>query len=225
MRILLVEDQQSLAHQVARRIQRAGFTVDHAASIRDALEALSDNSYAATVLDRRLPDGDGLSIISEIRRRQPASRVLILTALDAVDDRIAGLDSGADDYLVKPFDLEEMMARIRACLRRSSSTSAPPVIIGALKFDLSARTVTVAGRPALFHKRELALLEALVGRAGLIVRREALMGEIWSFDDDIQPHALTLLVSRLRIKLDQLEAGVDIHAARGIGYMIAERQA
>jgi DNA-binding response OmpR family regulator len=225
MRILLVEDNRDLAHQVARRVRSAGFVVDHAETLETASAALAEHPYPVIVLDRRLPDGDGLAMLPEIRRRRPASRVLMLTALDAIDDRIAGLDAGADDYLVKPFDLEELMARIRANLRRAVDGSAPPVTVGALTFDLAARTASVAGRPALLHNRELSLLESLVRRAGVIVRRETLMSEIWGFDDEVHPHALTILVGRLRTRLDELGARAQIHASRGVGYMIAEKQA
>lgn len=221
MRTLLVEDQASLAHQLERRLKRAGYCVDHVETLREAREALVDNPYSVALLDRRLPDGDGLSLISTIRRQLPDCRVLMLTALEAVDDRIAGLDAGADDYLVKPFDLEEMMARIRAASRRSGEPT-PPVTLGALMFDGAGRTVSVAGKAALFHNRELALLESLLRRAGVIVRRETLMSEIWGLDDEIQPHALTLLVARVRSRLQQLGAGVEVHSARGVGYMIAE---
>jgi two-component system OmpR family response regulator len=223
MRILLVEDNRRLADQVAKRMRSAGFAVDLAETLETASAALADHPYPVVVLDRRLPDGDGLAMVAEVRHRHPASRVLILTALDTVDDRIAGLDAGADDYLVKPFDLEELMARIRANLRRAVDDGAPPVAVGALTFDLSTRMVSVAGRPALFHNRELALLESLMRRAGVIVRRDTLMSEIWGFDDDVHPHALTMLVGRLRVHLDEMEAGAQIHSARGVGYMIAAR--
>jgi two-component system, OmpR family, response regulator len=225
MRILLVEDHDSLAHQIVRRIKRDGFAVDRASCIKEALEILSGNPYSIAVLDRRLPDGDGLSILPELRYRQPSLRVVMLTALDAIDDRIAGLDAGADDYLVKPFDLEELMARIRANVRRVGGELLPPVTVGALVFDLVSRSASVAGRPALFHNRELALLESLVRRAGVIVRRETLMSEIWGMNEEVHPHALTLLVGRVRGRLDELGAGVEIHVARGVGYMVAARQA
>ncbi len=220
MRILLVEDQEELARQVVRRLTWLGFVVDRVETIDAAKEAINGQSYAVALLDRRLPDGDGLSIIPEIRNRQPQSRVLILSALDLLDDRICGLDAGADDYLTKPFSLDEMMARIRACLRRSSSEASPPVKIGALSFDLQARSVTVANAPLILHRRELALLEALCRRAGRMVARETLQSEIWSFDEDVQPHALTLVASRLRARLDALDAGVEIRSARGVGYLI-----
>lgn len=223
MSILLVEDHTDLAYQVARRIEQGGFAVHRRETVGGAIEALQNHLYSIALLDRRLPDGDGLLILAEIRRLQPACRVLMLTALDALDDRITGLDAGADDYLIKPFDLEELMARIRANVRRVGAEALPPVTVGMLVFDLNLRTVSVAGQTAIFHNREMALLESLVRRAGVIVRRETLMSEIWGWDDDIQPHALTLLVGRLRTRLEQLGAGVEIHAARGVGYMIAEK--
>jgi two-component system, OmpR family, response regulator len=224
MRILLVEDHAELAHQVRRRMKQSGFAVDLAASIGDALDALRAYSYDIALLDRRLPDGDGLSIIPEIRRRQPGSRILMLTALDAVDERINGLDAGADDYLTKPFDLDEMMARIRASLRRPGGAGQPPVTIGALAFDLNGRAVTIGGRPAIFHQRELALLEGLVRRAGRVVERETLVEEIWGLDDEVQSHALTIIVSRLRARLEALGARVEINMVRGVGYFISEAE-
>jgi DNA-binding response OmpR family regulator len=223
MRILLVEDQQDLAHQVARRIERGGFSVDHVATVHGAMKALSERAYMAAILDRRLPDGDGLTIVVRMRSLQPDSRAIVMTALDKIDDRIAGLDAGADDYLVKPFDLEELMARIRACLRRSSQARTPPATIGALTYDFDSRSCAVEGRAILLHRRELALLEGLVRRAGVVVRRETLTEEIWNDGEAIQPHALTLLAVRLRAKLDQAEARIEIHAARGVGYLLTER--
>jgi DNA-binding response OmpR family regulator len=224
MRILLVEDHEELAGQIAKQIKHAGFIVDRVASIRDAERALDDYPYSVTLLDRRLPDGDGLSLVPHIRKRQPASRVLMLTALDAVDQRIEGLDAGADDYLTKPFNLDELMARIRANLRRREGDETPPVVVGALSFDFSTHSVAVADRLLMLHRRELCLLEALMRRSGRVVKRQTLMSEIYGIDDEIQPHALTILVSRLRSRLDDAGAGVDIHSARGVGYVIAKRR-
>lgn len=225
MRILLVEDHAELANRIARRIRSAGFLVDHVDSIEEAVLALQSHAYSVTLLDRRLPDGDGLSLIPYIRAGQPGLRVLMLTALDAIDNRIEGLDAGADDYLTKPFNLDEMMARIRASLRRPAGERTPPIEIGALSFDLDARTVTVAGRPVVLLRREFALLEALVRRAGRIVPREALANAVYGFDEEVQPHTLTTLASRLRARLLELEAGVEIHSARGLGYMVAKAKA
>jgi two-component system, OmpR family, response regulator len=222
MRILLVEDYTELASEIARRIERAGFAVDRVDTIEGASIALDSNTYSLTLLDRRLPDGDGLSLISHIRRLHPASRILMLTALDSIDDRIEGLDAGADDYLTKPFNLDEMMARIRASLRRPGGGRTPPIIIGALSFDLDMRTVSVANRPVLFLRRELALLEALVRRANCVVPRERLLSGIYGLDAVVHEHALTALVSGVRSRLSELGAGVEIHSARGLGYMIAK---
>jgi DNA-binding response OmpR family regulator len=220
MRILLVEDQAELANQIAKRIRRAGYAVDHFGTIREADSALEAQAYAVTLLDRRLPDGDGLSLIAGIRRKQPGSRILVLTALDAVDDRVEGLDAGADDYLVKPFELDEMMARIRASLRRPGGERAPPIGIGALTFDIDTRTAAVGGVPVVLLRRELALLDLLVRRVDCVVSRESLVSAIYGFDEEIDEHALTKLVSRLRARLVELNAGVHIHTARGLGYMI-----
>jgi two-component system OmpR family response regulator len=222
MRILLVEDNKELASRLARRIKSSGFFVDHVESIEGATTALDECLYSVALVDRRLPDGDGLSLIPRIRDKQLSARILMVTALDAVDDRIEGLDAGADDYLTKPFNLDEMMARIRASLRSAGGEQTPPVRIGALSFDLDARTVIVSGRPVVLLRRELALLEALVRRAGRIVPREALVDAIYGLDDDVQPHTLTTLASRLRARLQELHAGVEIHSARGLGYMIVK---
>jgi two-component system OmpR family response regulator len=221
MRILLLEDNRELAGRLARRIRSAGFIVDHMETIESAALALADCLYAVALLDRRLPDGDGLQLIPRIREKQPGIRILMLTALDAVDDRIEGLDAGADDYLTKPFNLDEMMARIRASLRRPGGEGAPPVTLGRLSFDFDARIVAVSGQPVVFLRRELRLLEALLRRAGRIVSREALVDAVYGFEDDVQPHALTTLASRLRARLQELDAGVELHALRGVGYMIA----
>ncbi|MBG0812520.1 response regulator transcription factor [Methylosinus sp. H3A] len=222
MRILLVEDYAELAGEIACRIERAGFAVDRVGSIESASAALDNGAYTVTLLDRRLPDGDGLSLISQIRKRQPTSRILVLTALDSVDDKIEGLDAGADDYLTKPFNLDEMMARVRASLRRRGGDRTPPIIVGALSYDLDARTVSIANRPVLFLRRELALLDALLRRANCVVPRERLLTGVYGFDAEVNEHALTALVSRVRARLAELDSGVEIHAARGLGYLIAK---
>jgi two-component system OmpR family response regulator len=225
MRVLLVEDQAELAKEIAARITRAGYGVDCVETIEDATIALDDRSYSVALLDRRLPDGDGLSLIARIRMKQPGSRILMLTALDAIDNRIEGLDAGADDYLTKPFNLDEMMARIRASLRRPSGDKAPLIVVGALSFDPERRTAFVADEPIVLLRRELNLLETLVKREGCVVPREALLAGIYGVDEEVQEHALTALASRLRVRLQELGAGVDIHSARGLGYMLTKARA
>lgn len=222
MRILLVEDQVSLARQVAARIERAGYDVDQVDTIEGAIHALDRCAYALALLDRRLPDGDGVSLVPRIRKTQPEIRILMLTALDAVDDKIEGLEAGADDYLTKPFNLDEMIARIRANLRKRDGGATPPVIIGAMSFDLVRRAVAVAGESVLFSRRELILLEALIRRANCVVSRETLNAELYGYGEEVQDHALTSLVSRLRARLASLDAGVEIYSARSLGYILRE---
>jgi two-component system, OmpR family, response regulator len=220
MRILVMEDQEEFARQIAGEVRRAGFVVDCASSIASGVEASRGNDYALALLDRRLPDGDGMDAIPELRQNQPGIRILILSALDDLDERVRGLDSGADDYLTKTCHLSELMARIRASLRRPGGESPPPVTVGELSFDLAARTVSLRGEPVAFHPRELALLAALAQRLGRFVRRQTLMDEIYGYDDDIQPHALTMLISRMRARLIELRAGAEICSERGVGCML-----
>jgi two-component system OmpR family response regulator len=221
MRVLLVEDEPEMAHALALRLGRSGFIADHVAALADARAALACHRYGLALLDRRLPDGDGLDLVPELRRLQPETRILMLTACEGVSERVSGLDAGADDYLAKPVDFDELMARVRACLRRNGSAGVPPLVVGRLSFDPAAREVSIDGVPVVLHRRELALLETLARSAGRIVLRNRLVEEVYGFDDDVQDNALNILVSRLRKRLGDLGAGVEIHSARGIGYMLS----
>jgi DNA-binding response OmpR family regulator len=220
MRILLIEDEQEIAGSLARRLGRSGFIADHVSTIADALDMLESYRYSFVLLDRRLPDGDGVTLLPDMRRLQPKIRVLIITACDTTTDKVLGLDAGADDYLTKPFEFDELMARMRAGLRRSGGDLLPPIKIGAISFDPNLRDISIAGSPVVMQRREAALLEVLLCNAGRMVRRQTLIDEIYGCDDEIQPSALTLLVFRLRRRLDELGAEVDIHSARGVGYML-----
>jgi len=222
MQILLVEDQDTLASQLTTRIERAGYKVDRVPTIEGAIEALDQGDYSLALLDRRLPDGDGISLIERIRAKRPAVRILILSALDATGDKVDGLDAGADDYLTKPFVFDEMMARIRAQLRGHGTLQEPPTELGALSFDPVRRSVMVGGRPVQFRRRELILLETLLSRANRVVSREALMYRLYGCDPMATDHALQSTVSRLRARLAEVEAGVEIRLARELGYFIRE---
>ncbi|MBM3553700.1 MAG: response regulator transcription factor [Alphaproteobacteria bacterium] len=222
MRILLVENHAALAKEVARKAHRAGFDVDCVDTIARAAAALDECKYSVALLDRRLPDGDGVSLVAHIRARQPETRILMITALDAVDDKIAGLESGADDYLTKPFDLDEMIARVRAHLRRHGSESTPQVRIGAMSFDLDQRALSVRGQLAFLSRRELVLLETLARRVNRVVSRKTLNAQLYGHGLEVQEHALTSLVSRLRVRLAELNAGVEIRSARALGYILKE---
>jgi two-component system OmpR family response regulator len=222
MRILLVEDHPDLSRQVAEKIHRAGYNVDSVDTIEDADRALERCAYALALIDRRLPDGDGIALVPRMRRKRPDIRILLLTALDAVDNRIEGLEAGADDYLTKPFNLDELVARIRANLRKHSSGPTPPVQVGALRFDLENRAVHINGTQALLSRRELILLETLVRRANCVVSRETLHAELYGYGEEVQDHALTSLVSRLRARLAAMSAGAEIFSARSLGYILRE---
>jgi two-component system, OmpR family, response regulator len=225
MRVLLLEDHEELAARITKRIRLAGYAIDQFSSIGDASAAIEAHAYSIALLDRRVPDGDGISLVPHIRTRHPGSRILVLSALDAIDDRVEGLDAGADDYLIKPFDLDELMARVRASLRRPGGERSPPIEVGALSFDPDMRTVRINGRPVLLLRRELALLDILIRRVNCVVEREALISSIYGVDELIDEHALTKLVSRLRARLIELDAGVLIHTARGLGYLLTRARA
>jgi len=224
MRILVVEDEPELSRLIVDRLGSAGFDTQPAGTLADARAALASEHFALALLDRRLPDGDGLSLIGDVRKAHPGARVVMLTALDSVPERVTGLDAGADDYLTKPFDMAELLARVRANLRSAATTPGlvePVVTIGALTFDPAAREAFVAGRPVILHRRELMLLESLARRAGRASTREMLQEEVYGPDEELQSNALDALVSRLRKRLNDENAGVVIHPIRGVGYMLA----
>lgn len=222
MKILLVEDEPDMSRLLSSLLKDAGFVIDHATSIREAEEATRQIAYDLNLLDRRLPDGDGAELIPRIRAVRPGARVMMLTALDSLTSKVSGLEAGADDYLTKPFQGEELVARVRACLRRPGSGSLPPIRVGALSFDPATRGVAIDGKAFSLRRRELTLLEALIRRADRVVTREALLNEIFSTGDEVQANAIDTLVSRLRQRLAAAEADVAILTARGIGYMLTE---
>ncbi|QGM44344.1 response regulator transcription factor [Methylocystis heyeri] len=223
MRILLVEDEPDMARLVRALVSGAGFVVDHAGGLGEAHEAARQYNYDLLLLDRRLPDGDGLSLLPIVRAMSPGVRVMMLTALDELNDRVMGLDAGADDYLTKPFQGEELIARIRACLRRPGGAPLPPLVVGLLSLDIATREVSVAGRPVALNRRELMLLQAMMRRASRVTTREALLEEVYSLLDEVQANTLDTLVSRLRRRLAELDSGVAIHTVRGIGYILTEQ--
>jgi len=220
MRVLLVEDEPDMAKLVSDGIGADGLVVDAVGSIDEADAAIAIARYALVLLDRRLPDGDGLVLLRRMRSAQPGVPVIVLTALDGTADKVRGLDEGADDYLTKPFDAEELRARVRAALRRPGGEFAPPVVCGRLRFDPGRREVTVGGEAVVLRRRELALLGVLVRRAGRVVQRADLMDEVYGFDEDVNSNTLDSHVSRLRARLAALNAGVVIHPVRGVGYML-----
>jgi DNA-binding response OmpR family regulator len=221
VRILLVEDDPALAREIVRGLERDRWAVDHVACLADAFEAILQKSYRAVLLDRRLPDGDGIALVAAAKSRPAAPQIIFLTARDEIADRVEGLDAGADDYLVKPFALGELLARLRAaCRRPAAEASQPPVEIGRLSFDPATREVRVGGKPLRLPRRELALLELLVRRAGRVVQREHLESELYGFGSDVSANALETQVSRLRRRLQDSGAQLRLTTIRGLGYLL-----
>jgi two-component system OmpR family response regulator/two-component system response regulator QseB len=216
MRILVVEDDSLLGDAIQAGLRQHGDAVDW---VRDGLageHALAAERYSALVLDLGLPRLGGLDLLRRMRARNDATPVLILTARDTVDDRIKGLDAGADDYLVKPFDMGELAARLRALLRRSAGQHAPVLRIGRLALDPAAHRVTWDDRQVELSSREFALLEALARQAGRVLSREQLEQALYAWGEEIESNAVEVHIHHLRRKLSpQL-----IHTVRGVGYLI-----
>ncbi|MBX9827115.1 MAG: response regulator transcription factor [Xanthobacteraceae bacterium] len=222
MRILLVEDEAEMAGALSSALKGYDMVVDHVPTLAEAEEAISADVHAAVLLDRQLPDGDGLALIPKLRARADGVPIIVLTARSELADRIAGLDSGADDYLAKPFAVEELLARLRAVLRRPAGLQADSVRAGRLAFDFGHREASVDGRLLDLPRRELLVLEALLRRMGRTVLRPTLEEAVYNFDDEIQSNALDTHVSRLRRKLTDANAGVEIHSIRGVGYLLKQ---
>ncbi|MES2030786.1 MAG: response regulator transcription factor [Pseudomonadota bacterium] len=220
MRVLLVEDEPEMAAALAAALKGHDMVVDRVATIGMAEEALLANTYGAILLDRQLPDGDGLTLIPKLRASGLQAPIIVLTARGDLADRVAGLDTGADDYLGKPFAIEELLARLRAVMRRPSDMPAELLQLGRLAYSAEHRQASVAGIDLTLPRRELLVLETLLRRSGRTVARSALEEAVYGFDDEIQSNALDTHVSRLRRKLADANAGVEIHAIRGIGYLI-----
>jgi len=218
MRVLQVEDDAVLGDALLNSLTRAGYAVDWARSGTEADVALQDQVYDAIVLDLNLPGMDGFEVLQRLRSRRSDTPVMILTARDALDDRVKGLDLGADDYMLKPFDMPEFLARVRALLRRGGAATSNDIEFGSLTYDMSTRVVTAGGQPLNFSAREIGVLEALLMRAGKAVTKEALMEKLCNWDEDLGNNAIEVYVHRLRKKLEPY--GVEIQTVRGLGYMI-----
>jgi DNA-binding response OmpR family regulator len=225
MRILLVEDNARLSELVAQGLSAAGFAVDAFDCVGDAEAALDAVQYQAVILDLGLPDGDGLELLKRRRARGEGTPVLVLTARDGVDDRVRGLNAGADDYVLKPFAMEELIARVRALLRRPGGSMGVTLACGRVSLDTVTREVMVDGAALQVPRRETDMLEQLLRRAGRVVPKRALEEGLYSFDDDVSSNTVEVLLSRLRKRLGGATSGVVIHTLRGVGYMLAEVEA
>lgn len=220
MRILLVEDNERLAGFVSRGLRSEGFASDAIHTGLDAAAALDSVSYDAVVLDLGLPDIDGLRMIGDLRRKGNSIPILVMTARDGLDDRVKGLNAGADDYLLKPFAMAELVARLRAMLRRAPQAVTTVLRRGNLSFDITSREVDVGGRIIPISRRELAVLECLMRRYGHVVPRSVLEESVYGFDDDVSPNSIEVAVSRLRKSLRSVDAEIQILTLRGVGYVL-----
>ncbi len=224
MRCLLIEDDPDTSRYICNGLGAAGFQMETAATGAEGLRLAQGGGWDAIVLDRLLPGNvDGLGILTELRRRNDATPVLILSALSALDDRIKGLRVGGDDYLTKPFALDELQARLAALVRRSTTQERRAVLsVGDLRLDLTSRTAERAGQPIALQPRELHLLEFLIRHRDQVVTRAMLIESVWNYRFDPQTKVIDVMVSRLRQKVDR---GFDkplIHTVRGIGYTIRD---
>ncbi|MBI2394820.1 MAG: response regulator [Deltaproteobacteria bacterium] len=216
MRVLLVEDDELLGDGIRTGLAQAGFAVAWAHDGEEARQALAVEPFDAVVLDLGLPKVDGLTVLRKARREGNRVPVLILTAVDSVDDRVAGLDAGADDYLAKPFALAELQARLRALVRRSKGTGEPQLRHGRVVLDPALRTVTFDGRPVELSSRELATLHELLLNAGRVLSRSQLEEKLYGWGEEIESNAVEVYVHHLRKKL---YPGL-IQTVRGVGYLI-----
>ncbi|OOY10922.1 DNA-binding response regulator [Thioclava marina] len=220
MRILVVEDDGILADGLRAGLGMAGFTADVVGCLEDARAALAANDYAALVLDLMLPDGSGLDLLRELRAGRAAVPVLLLTARDQVGDRVAGLDAGADDYLGKPFDLDELAARLRALTRRAEGRASGRIVHDGLELEPAARLASFDGRPLKLSRREFAVLQALAERPGRVLAKSDLEDRLYGWDEEVESNAVEVHIHHLRAKL-----GRDfIETLRGIGYRLRPQE-
>jgi two-component system response regulator TctD len=222
MRLLVVEDNAELAPLLAKGLRAAGFDVDLLATASEAQVALSTTRYAALILDLGLPDGDGLSILRELRHRNDPIPILVLTARAGVHDRVTGLRSGADDYLVKPFAFDELVARLQALLRRPGQLLGSSLRLANVVFDTESRQTLIDGRPHALSARESAVLELLMRREGNVVPKKLAEDHIFGMAGDVASNAIEVYVHRLRKELADRGARIKIQTIRGVGYLMAE---
>lgn len=222
MRLLVVEDNLELAQLLAKGLKSAGFDVDHLGTVDEAQAALATTHYAALILDLGLPDGDGAAILRDLRARKNPIPILVLTARGSVDDRVRGLRGGADDYLVKPFAFDELVARLEALLRRPGQLLGNSLRLANVVFDTNSRQALIDDTPQVLSARETAVLELLLRRKGAVVPKKLVEDQIFGLGGDLSSNAIEVYVHRLRKQLADRGARVKIHTVRGVGYMMSE---
>lgn len=224
MRLLVVEDEIHLQNIIKKRLVKAGYSVDACGDGQEALDYLKISPYDAVILDIMLPGLSGIEVLKMIRREGNHVPVLFLTARDGIEDRVEGLDCGADDYLVKPFAFEELLARIRVMLRRNSETPTDELVLSDLKMDVRSRIVTRAGRTVELSGKEFSMLEYLMRNQGRVLSREQIEQHVWDFDYEGGSNMVDVYIRYLRKKLDEGYDKKLIHTVRGAGYVMRESQ-
>ncbi|MXP45745.1 response regulator [Allopontixanthobacter sediminis] len=222
MRLLLVEDNARLASLIRDGLQRQGFAIDWYETIEGAQDAVKMNHYDLVLLDLGLPDGDGLELVAQLKRKKDHTPILVMTARGGLDDRVLGLDAGADDYVVKPLEIPELAARCRALLRRPGNALEAVLQAGNVSLNLAERTVHIAGNPTETAPREVDLLEVLLRRTGHVVAKQSIENAIYSMDAEITPNAMEASISRLRKRLFSASANIEIKTVHGVGYALYE---
>ena len=223
MRILIIEDDRETATYLTKALREAGHVADHAADGESGADMAAEGGYDVIVADRMLPKRDGLSIVADLRKEGDQTPVLILSALGQVDDRVAGLRAGGDDYLAKPYAFSELLARVEALARRRRPGEAETIYrVGELELDRLSHTVTRAGKPIPLQPREFRLLEYLMKHAGHVVTRTMLLENVWDYHFDPQTNVIDVHVSRLRSKIDKGFAEPLLQTVRGSGYIIRD---
>ncbi len=222
MALLLIEDNERLAGLLKQGLERTGFKVDIIDTATDATEALAAIKFEVVILDLGLPDEDGLSVLKTMRQRGDMTPVIVMTARGSLRERVEGLDSGADDYLVKPVALEELVARINALLRRPGNLLGSALRLGNVTLDTAGRQVFVDDKAQIFGAREVAILEHLLRRSGRVIPNKFLENSLYGLGEEISSNAVEVYVHRLRKRLAEIGATVQVQTVRGVGYMIAE---
>jgi DNA-binding response OmpR family regulator len=223
MRVLLIEDFELLRDSLATGLREAGFAVDVAAEGKTGLWHATTIDYDVIILDLMLPQIDGLSILKQLRSAGRGTHVLILTAKDTSADRVTGLDAGADDYLVKPFDFAELLARVRALVRRKYDAKSPTICVADLELDTTTRSVRRGGQVVELSAREFALLEFLASRAGQVVSRTEIWEHVYEFDSTADSNVVDAFIRLLRRKIERPDLPKLIHTRRGHGYCLGEK--
>lgn len=220
MRLLLVEDDADIAETLVAFLERQGFVVDQAPTLKIARTAVLENDFDLILLDRMLPDGEGLSLLEFTTSHNKPQRIILLTALADLDDKVRGLESGAHDYIAKPFEPRELLARIRNVLRHPVNINREIKSFGPLSYDVTGRTFLVNNDPLILRRTEALVLEALMARPGVLVPRESLEARVYGYDKFVSSNSLESQISRLRKNLAEKTDKIKIHTVRGIGYSL-----